>query len=103
MAKAHIKKVFENEDIIRSENDKRLHRGLELSNGMKVMLVSDKDTDKSAAAMDINIGVCHYQFVERVGKKERERERERERESLNLFYFDDGSFRPWPNLPNGPH
>ncbi|XP_070209984.1 insulin-degrading enzyme-like [Littorina saxatilis] len=56
MAKAHIKNVIENGEIIRSENDHRLYRGLELNNGMKVMLVSDKDTDKSAAGMDIHVG-----------------------------------------------
>lgn len=56
MASAHIKTVIENDSIIRSENDARLYRGLELNNGMKVLLVSDKDTDKSAAGMDVNIG-----------------------------------------------
>lgn len=43
-------------DIIKSPNDKRLYRGLLLSNKMKVLLISDSTTDKSAAAMDVNIG-----------------------------------------------
>ena len=54
---SHVKKVFENESIIRSENDSRLYRGLQLTNGMKVLLVSDMDADKSAAAMSVNIGL----------------------------------------------
>lgn len=56
MAKVHIKHVFENDAILRSEKDNRLYRGLELNNGMKILLVSDAETDKSSAAMDVNIG-----------------------------------------------
>ncbi|KAJ8920518.1 hypothetical protein NQ315_005387 [Exocentrus adspersus] len=44
------------DNIIKSEEDKRQYRGLELANQMKVLLVSDPNTDKSAAAMDVNIG-----------------------------------------------
>lgn len=44
------------ENIIKSQEDKRLYRGLELSNHMKVLLVSDPTTDKSAAALDVNVG-----------------------------------------------
>jgi len=44
------------EDISKSEEDKRFYRGLELENGMKVLLVSDPSTDKAAAAMDAHIG-----------------------------------------------
>ncbi|KAI5707248.1 hypothetical protein M8J75_016018 [Diaphorina citri] len=43
-------------NIVKSEFDKREYRGLELQNGMKVLLISDPATDKSAAALDINIG-----------------------------------------------
>ncbi|KAK6058900.1 hypothetical protein COOONC_03506 [Cooperia oncophora] len=32
------------------------YRGLELTNGLRVLLVSDPTTDKSAAAMDVNVG-----------------------------------------------
>ena len=49
-----IKQVFN--DLIKSEEDKRLYRGLELTNGLKVILVSDPTTDKSAAALDVHIG-----------------------------------------------
>lgn len=61
------------DSITKSQEDKRLYRGLELTNGncqndklsvnsilnikgMKVLLVSDPNTDKSAAAMDVNVG-----------------------------------------------
>ncbi|KFD65259.1 hypothetical protein M514_00656 [Trichuris suis] len=44
------------DSIIKSPEDKRLYRGLELSNGMKVMLVSDPTTEKAAASLDLNIG-----------------------------------------------
>lgn len=44
------------DNIIQSEEDKRSYRGLTLSNHMKVLLVSDPNTDKSAAAMDVNVG-----------------------------------------------
>lgn len=44
------------DNIIKSDEDKRSYRGLELSNHMKVLLVSDPKTDKSAAAIDVNIG-----------------------------------------------
>ncbi|KYQ54449.1 Insulin-degrading enzyme, partial [Trachymyrmex zeteki] len=44
------------DDIIKSQNDDRLYRGLVLANKMKVLLISDPTTGKSAAAMDINVG-----------------------------------------------
>ncbi|XP_014486438.1 PREDICTED: insulin-degrading enzyme-like [Dinoponera quadriceps] len=44
------------DDIIKSTNDNRLYRILELTNKLKVLLISDPMTDKSAAAMDVNIG-----------------------------------------------
>lgn len=31
-------------------------RGLQLANGMKVLLVSDPETEKAAAALDVNVG-----------------------------------------------
>lgn len=48
--------MFENESIEKSAEDKRQYRALDLTNGMKIMLVSDPDTDKSSAAMDVYIG-----------------------------------------------
>ncbi|XP_060069479.1 insulin-degrading enzyme-like [Ylistrum balloti] len=56
MASKHVKAVIHHDNIIKSPQDKRQYRGLELNNGLKVMIISDPDTDKSAAAMDINIG-----------------------------------------------
>jgi len=50
----HLSKVYEK--IIKSANDKRSYKGLELSNGLKILLISDPTTDKSAAALDVNIG-----------------------------------------------
>jgi len=47
-------------DIIKSQNDNRLYRGLVLSNQMKVLLISDPTTDKSAVALDVNIGNFNY-------------------------------------------
>uniref|UniRef100_A0AAR5Q891 Insulin-degrading enzyme n=1 Tax=Dendroctonus ponderosae TaxID=77166 RepID=A0AAR5Q891_DENPD len=44
------------ENITKSQEDKRVYRGLELNNGMKILLVSDPHTDKSSAAMDVNVG-----------------------------------------------
>ncbi|KAK9508348.1 hypothetical protein O3M35_005934 [Rhynocoris fuscipes] len=49
-----VKKRFDN--ITKSSEDKREYRGLELANNMKVILVSDPTTDKSAAAMCVNVG-----------------------------------------------
>lgn len=43
-------------DITKSQNDDRLYRGLVLANKMKVLLISDLTTDKSAVSMDINAG-----------------------------------------------
>ncbi|XP_013144046.1 PREDICTED: insulin-degrading enzyme [Papilio polytes] len=43
-------------DIVKSKEDKREYRGLELTNRLKVLLVSDPTTDKSAGAMAVNVG-----------------------------------------------
>jgi len=45
------------DDIIKSLEDGRLYRGLELKNCMKVLLISDQTTDKSAASLDVHIGM----------------------------------------------
>ena len=42
--------------IIKSPDDDRLYRGLNLPNGLKVVLVSDPTTDKAAAALDVHVG-----------------------------------------------
>ncbi|WP_299734308.1 insulinase family protein [uncultured Endozoicomonas sp.] len=43
-------------DVIKSPADDRDYRYLTLDNGLKVLLISDADTDKSAAAVDVNVG-----------------------------------------------
>ncbi|VDO93362.1 unnamed protein product [Soboliphyme baturini] len=42
--------------ITRSVEDKRSYRALLLKNALKVLLISDPTTDKSAAALDVNVG-----------------------------------------------
>ena len=42
--------------IIQSPNDQREYRALELDNGLKVILVSDKEADKAAASLAVNVG-----------------------------------------------
>ncbi|MBX2867084.1 MAG: insulinase family protein [Acidiferrobacterales bacterium] len=41
---------------ITSETDDNAYRGLVLENGLKVMLISDPDTDQAAAALDVHVG-----------------------------------------------
>ena len=43
-------------EVEKSPNDNRDYRGLVLGNGLKVLLVSDTKTDKSAAALDVHVG-----------------------------------------------
>lgn len=43
-------------NILKSEQDTREYRGLVLDNGLKCVLISDPDTDKSAAAMSVEVG-----------------------------------------------
>ena len=43
-------------EILKSCEDKRDYRGYELDNKMKVLLVSDPTTEKSAASVDVHIG-----------------------------------------------
>lgn len=50
----YVEKRFN--EIIKSPNDKREYRGLLLTNKMKVLLISDPTTDKSAASLNVNIG-----------------------------------------------
>ena len=42
--------------IIQSPNDQREYRSLELDNGLKVILVSDKEADKAAASLAVSVG-----------------------------------------------
>jgi insulysin len=48
--------AFTTAGVVKSENDKRDYRYLELDNKLKVLLISDPATEKSAAAMDVYVG-----------------------------------------------
>ena len=49
--------VFHGETrVVKSPSDDRDYRYLTLESGLKVLLVSDPDTDQSAAAVDVNVG-----------------------------------------------
>ena len=43
-------------DVIKSENDDREYRYITLQNKLRVLLISDADAEKSAAALDVFIG-----------------------------------------------
>lgn len=43
-------------DFVQPETDSRKYRGLILKNGLKVLIMSDPDADKAAAAMNVNVG-----------------------------------------------
>lgn len=58
MANQHALETFEHSSIIRSDGDKRIYRAMKLKNGLKVVLVSDPDTDKASAALDVHVGKC---------------------------------------------
>ncbi|KAK0074312.1 hypothetical protein PV326_012560, partial [Microctonus aethiopoides] len=45
------------DSIKKSPNDERFYRGLILNNEMKVLLISDPTTDKSAASLNVQIGM----------------------------------------------
>ena len=53
MSTGHVEMRYD--DIIK-QNNNRLYRGLVLTNKMKILLISDLTTDKSAVAMDVNAG-----------------------------------------------
>lgn len=58
-----VKKIFT--EIPKSPRDDRQYRGLQLKNEMKVLVISDPSTDKSAAAMDVHIGkIFHRSFIQ---------------------------------------
>ncbi|XP_077297857.1 insulin-degrading enzyme-like isoform X2 [Arctopsyche grandis] len=48
--------IYRCDSIIKSPEDKREYRGIQLKNRLKVLLVSDPTTDKSAAALNVNVG-----------------------------------------------
>ncbi|XP_059646301.1 insulin-degrading enzyme-like 1, peroxisomal [Cornus florida] len=44
------------EETVKPRNDNREYRRIVLKNSLEVLLISDPDTDKSAAAMDVGVG-----------------------------------------------
>lgn len=42
--------------IVKSPNDKKAYRSIKLKNGLEVLLISDPQTDSSAASMDVGVG-----------------------------------------------
>ncbi len=48
--------VADNRSPVKSANDHRQYQSFVLSNQLKVMVISDPDSDKAAAALDVNIG-----------------------------------------------
>eukprot|EP00250_Pteridium_aquilinum_P021928 c25264_g2_i1 orf=2311-5265(+) len=42
--------------ILKPRNDSRLYRRIVLPNGLQALLISDPDTDKAAASMDVHVG-----------------------------------------------
>lgn len=53
---ADASKLLRVNNIVKSQQDNRDYRGLQLSNGLKVLLISDPATDKAAAAMTVDVG-----------------------------------------------
>ncbi|KAL5237826.1 hypothetical protein ACI65C_005236 [Semiaphis heraclei] len=48
--------VIQRTDVKKSKTDLREYRGLELKNGLNVLLISDPDTDISAASLSVAVG-----------------------------------------------
>lgn len=46
----------ETAEVVKSDNDHRAYRYLELPNQLRVLLISDPDSDKAAASLDVNVG-----------------------------------------------
>lgn len=55
-AGAETSAVQEQSEVVKSPNDDREYRALVLENGMKVLLISDADTETAAVAVDVNAG-----------------------------------------------
>ena len=50
-------------EVIKSCEDKRDYKGYVLPNQMRVLLVSDPSTEKSAAAVDVHVGKLGLDFL----------------------------------------
>lgn len=56
MTEIHEHVAYISEDIIKPKLDRRQWRFVKLKNEMRVLIISDKDADQSAAAMNVSIG-----------------------------------------------
>ena len=45
--------------LVKSDCDKREYKLLNLTNKMRVLIISDMEADKSAAALDVHVGAAH--------------------------------------------
>jgi len=57
----HVKNRIDK--ILKSNVDQRLYRGYQLKNGMKLLLISDKDAERSAASLDVCVGAIEFQLT----------------------------------------
>ena len=48
------------DDIVKSPSDSRDYLGFQLTNKLKVVVISDPTTEKAAASMDVHIGIFNY-------------------------------------------
>ena len=48
------------DDIVKSPSDDRDYLGFQLSNKLKVVVISDSTTEKAAASMNVQIGTLLY-------------------------------------------
>ena len=51
------------DDIVKSPSDDRVYHGFQLSNKLKVVVISDPNTDKAAASMDVQIGTLVIWYI----------------------------------------
>lgn len=51
------------DNIEKSIGDSRIYRGLVLKNGLTALLISDPDTDKSAASLSVAVGKSFFQNI----------------------------------------
>ena len=54
--KQQLDAILKYERIVKSKSDSRDYRGLELTNGLKCLLISDPQTDFSAASVEVCVG-----------------------------------------------
>ena len=50
-------KKQESMEVVKSPNDAREYRAIQLDNDLKVLLVSDPETQKSAASLSVGVGL----------------------------------------------